>query len=222
MEAWKQKFYTGKDWREFIFPIKVERGGKCQKCGEVIEDFSKLIGHHTPIELTEENVNDATIALNPNNVELRCSRCHNVDHRRDWGHTKHVYIVYGPPLSGKTTYVRQITQPGDLILDIDSIWEAVTFQPAHVKPNRCKYNVFPLRDLLYDQIKTRYGQWCDAYVIGGYADRYERERVAAELGAELIYCEATEEECLERAKSRQPEYAEYVRTWFETYERTKE
>ena len=202
--------------------MKVQAGGRCCKCGEIIEDYSKLIAHHSPTALTEDNVDDALISLNPANIEIVCSRCHNVEHRRDWGHAKHVYIIYGSPLSGKTTYVRQVTKQGDLILDIDSLWEAVTFQPAHVKPNRCKYNVFPLRDLLYDNIKTRYGQWCDAYYLAGLPDRYERERVATELGAELIYCESTREECLKRAESRPPEYAEYVAKWWDIYERTKE
>lgn len=212
-------FYTGRIWREFIYKLKVERGGKCARCGEIVEDWSLLIGHHTPIELTEDNVDDAIISLNPTNIEIVCQHCHNVDHRRDWNHKKTVYIVWGSPLSGKTSYVRQVTQQGDIVLDIDALWQAVTFQPEYIKPNRCKYNIFPLRDLLLDQIKTRYGQWVDAYVIGGYPDKYEREQLAQTLGAELIYCESTREECLKRAETRPEEWAEYVTTWWDRFER---
>ena len=34
---------------------------------------------------------------------------------------KQVYIIYGSPLSGKTTYVKEHAQKGDLIIDIDNI-----------------------------------------------------------------------------------------------------
>ena len=88
---------------------------------------------------------------------------------------------------------------GDIVLDIDALWQAITFQDEYVKPNNCRFNVFKLRDELLDQIKTRYGKWNDAYIIGGYPDKYERERLAQSIGAELIYCESTKEECIARA-----------------------
>lgn len=215
----RHTFYQSRTWREFIYALKVARGGKCAHCGEIIEEWSLLIGHHTPTELTEDNVDDARISLNPDNIEIVCLRDHNKSHRRDWNHAKRVYIVYGSPLSGKTTLVRQATRPGDIIMDIDALWQAVTFQPEFVKPNRCKYNIFPLRDLLIDQIKTRYGQWCDAYIIAGYPDKYEREQLAQTLGAELIYCESTREECLMRAEKRPKEWIQYVNDWWDRYER---
>jgi hypothetical protein len=216
----RHAFYNSSPWRDLAYRLKVERGGKCARCGETVIDFSLLIGHHYPVELTEENVDDASISLNPDNIEIVCHRCHNKEHRRDWHHTKQVYIIWGSPLSGKGTLLRQLVKPGDLVMDIDAIWQAVTLQPLYVKPNRVRFNVFPIRDLLLDHIKTRYGQWYDAYVVGGYPDRYEREQMAAKLGAELIYCDATREQCLERAAARPPEWIEYVHEWWRIYERT--
>ena len=110
-----------------------------------------------------------------------------LSHRR-FGHRKQVYIVWGSPLSGKSTLVRELMQYGDIVLDMDRLWEAITMQPAYTKPNNVRFNVFALRDNLLDQIKTRYGQWYDAYIIGGYPDANERDRLAKTLGAELIYC----------------------------------
>ena len=74
---------------------------------------------------------------------------------------------------------------------------------------------------MYDQIKTRYGQFYDAYIISGLPDKYERERLAQTLGAELIYCESTKEECLARMEqSGKPRvWFDYINDWWEKYGR---
>lgn len=209
-------FYCTKAWRDLSYKLKMESKGKCQRCGKY-PGLDKLIGHHT-IELNETNIDDASISLNPELIEIICLICHNKEHK-PFVKKRHVYIVYGSPLSGKTSLVRELMQPGDIVLDIDTLWQAVTFQQEHIKPENCKYNVFRLRDSLLDQIKTRYGKWHDAYVIGGYPDKYERERLAEELGAELIYCESTKDECLRRRieSGRPKEYDEYIEKWWERY-----
>lgn len=213
-------FYTGKQWRDLSYRLKIERGGKCERCGWAVitkEDWAYLIGHHK-VELTEDNVDNPNIALNPEHIEIICNECHNKEHRR-FGHRKQVYIVWGPPLSGKTSLVREIMRPGDIVMDMDALWMAVTLQPEYIKPDNVRFNVFALRDNLLDQIKTRYGQWYDAYIIGGYPDKYERERLAQTLGAELIHREATLEECLRRrAEAGRPErWDGYIRDWFDRF-----
>lgn len=217
----QHEFYCSKPWRELSYKIKVDRGGECERCGwQAVsnDDWSGLIGHHK-IELTDDNVDDASVSLNPNNVEIICLRCHNSEHRR-FGGQHHVYIVWGSPLSGKTTTVREMSRYGDLILDIDALWQAITMQPKYVKPNNVRFNVFALRDALLDQIKTRYGQWYDAYIIGGYPDKNERYRLSEMLGAELIYCESTKDECLNRCGDRPDAWRDYVNMWWDEFERT--
>jgi len=214
------KFYCSQDWRDLSFRLKIERGGKCERTGEIFTDMSQLIAHHK-IELTVENVDNPQIALNPDNIEIISFTAHNREHRR-FGNAKHVYIVYGSPLSGKTTMVRQLMQYGDIVLDLDELWHAITLQPYYTKPKNCRFNIFALRDNLLDQIKTRYGQFYDAWVIGGYPEKYERERLAQTLGAELIYCESTKEECIDRLfKSDKPKmWLEYIEKWFDEFERS--
>lgn len=214
-------FYCSGPWRKLSYKLKIERGGKCERCPFVAateKEWSMLIGHHK-IELTDDNVDDPTVALNPDNVEIICLNCHNKEHRR-FGGQHHVYIVWGSPLSGKTTAVREMMRYGDIVLDVDMLWQAVTMQPEYVKPNNVRFNVFALRDALLDQIKTRYGQWHDAFIIGGYPDKYERERVAQSLGAELIYCESTRDECLMRCNDRPDAWRDYVDKWWDDFERS--
>ena len=212
------KFYCSKPWRDLSYNLKVEANGKCSRCGEVFEDFSKLIGHHK-IELTESNVSDPNVSLNPIHIEIICTLCHNKEHRR-FGNAKNIYIVYGSPLSGKTSLVRELMQYGDLVLDMDELWQALSFQDEYIKPNNLRFNIFKMRDDLMDQIKTRYGNFYDAYIIGGYPDKYERQRLADSLGAKLIYVESTREECIDRLNnSTKPSaWLEYINDWWDKYE----
>lgn len=218
-----QQFYTGKDWREFRINLILTRGCTCARCKRVFEDLSQLIGHHTPVELTPDNVHNPNISLNPDNVEIVCIDCHNQEHNR-FGHNTHsVYLVYGSPLSGKTTAVRQMMRRGDLVLDMDALWQALTMCPAYDKPNNVRFNVFAIRNALLDQIRTRYGKWNDAYIIGGYPNPIEREQLMQSLGAMPIYCESTKEECLARlhqdASRRHvlKQWEGYILDWWERY-----
>lgn len=211
-------FYESDEWLSLKVTLIAERGNKCEMCGKFIKDKSDIIGHHE-IELTEENIKDAKISLNPIYIKLVCPDCHNKKHRR-FGYNKHnVYIVYGPPLSGKNTLVNQLSQYGDLILDLDKIYESISGLSRYNKPNNLRFNVFAIRDKIIDMVKVRYGQWCDAYIIGGYPNKYEREKLAAELRAEIIYCECTKEECYRRVKDsgRSSEWVSFIDKWFEQY-----
>lgn len=212
-----KKLYCSKVWQDFRFNLILERGPKCQRCGKIMLDTSKLIGHHKII-LTAQNINDPNITLNKKNVELICFDCHNKEHRR-YGSRHNVYIVYGSPLSGKTTLVNQLASFGDMILDIDKLYECISGQALYDKPNNLRFNVFALRDKMLDMIKTRYGDWYDAYVIGGYPNKHERGRLAKELGAELIYVESTKEECYARAASdhNKKSWEPYIGKWWSEF-----
>ena len=211
-------FYCSKVWRDLAYSLKVKVNGKCNRCGETLTDFSKLIGHHTE-ELTEDNVDDPNVALNPDKIEIICHRCHNKEHRR-FGNKQKVYIVYGSPLSGKTTVVNNLMQYGDLVLDLDAIWQAISFQGEYIKPKNLRFNVFKIRDSILDQVRTRYGNWYDCYIISGLPDKYERQKMAEKLGAELIYCDSTKAECIERleASDKPKAWLDYINDWWEEYD----
>ena len=96
--------YKSKEWQNLLQNLKLERvndEGKliCEHCGEEIVKAYDCIGHHK-IPLTNANVNDYSISLNPNNIMLIHFKCHNKVHNR-FGYElpKKVYIVYGSPCS---------------------------------------------------------------------------------------------------------------------------
>lgn len=218
-----QSFYASDKWIKFRLNLILERGNKCEKCGRIIPKSIDIIGHHEE-PLTPENVNDYNISLNPKKVKLVCFDCHNqIEKRFGYKPEKKVYIVYGAPLAGKKTYVRQQLQRGDIVVDMDKLYEAVTMLPYFDKPDCLLSNVRAVHNLLIDNIKTRYGKWNNAWVIGGYAEKFKREKLAEELGSELIFCDVSKEECLSRLvqdnerRNRQTEWKGYIDKWFDEY-----
>lgn len=211
----RNNFYRSKEWIRFRELLMNERTHDglliCERCGKPILKKYDCIGHHK-IELTDDNINDHSISLNPENVELIHFKCHNQAHDR-WQGTQKVYIVYGSPRAGKTTWVKENAHDDDLILDIDRIWEALC-KAGLEKPGRIKANVFGVRDALIDQIRIRKGSWRNAYIIGGYPHATDRQRLADLLQAELIFIDTPKEVCLERAEGV---WKDYVEDWWEEF-----
>ena len=221
-------FYQSKEWVRLTQIIRAERlNGEgfnvCAYCGEPIITAYDCICHHIEY-LTEENVNDVAISLNPDNIQLVHHKCHNIIHNK-FGYSKRgVYLVYGSPLSGKTSWVNGVCNEGDLILDIDSIWQCVSGCDRYIKPNRLKSVVFGVRDRLLEDIKYRRGKWVNAYIIGGYPLIGERERLCKELGAEEVYIDCTLDECLKRFemledtdRRQNEEWKKFILDWWNKY-----
>lgn len=222
-----QAFYNSDIWKSFRLTLIAERGVNglyCEHCKELMLDPRNITAHHK-IELTPDNVHDHAISLNPELIMLVHHKCHNEIHGR-FGAKKSrgVYLVYGPPLAGKKTFVNERMMRGDIVVDMDRLFEAVSFQPCYDKPNNLLSNVIGIHNLLLDNIKTRMGRWGDAWVIGGYPDKFKRERTADDIGAELVYIEASKEVCMARlaADSQrqhvQSEWRGYIDKWFDQYQ----
>ena len=212
-------FYRSKKWERLISVLKLERLNEdgeliCEHCGRPIIRKYDCIAHHV-IELDDTNVHDPEISLNPSNIKLVHFRCHNEIHNRWDGYKKRVYLVYGAPCSGKSTWVHQNANADDLILDIDRLWEAISFSDKYHKPNRLKANVFALRDELLDQIKLRRGMWRNAFVIGGYPLRTDRDRLCDLLGAQPVFVDEEKSTCIYRCKSET--WKKYVEEWFDDF-----
>ncbi len=222
-----KQFYNSKQWNQIRKNLIAERSQKtngnliCEYCGKVITNFGDAEVDHIR-ELTTENINDISISLNADNLKIACHACHNQKHGRFCNTEKKVYLVYGAPFSGKSTYVKQHMCRGDLVVSIDKLYEAISFLPLYEKPSLLKYNVFSIRNVLYDNIKTRYGKFKTAWVIGGYPNQHDREAIVKELGAELVHMQTSKEECLRRLKEckderqyQKKEYQNYIEKWFE-------
>lgn len=223
-------FYKSKEWERFRLTIIEERTKPdgvlyCEHCGKPIVKKYDTILHHRK-ELTEANVNDAWIAFAPENIQVIHFKCHNKIHKRfgfgDGGYKrpiKKVYIVYGAPCSGKSTWVNDNADDDDLIVDLDKIWQAVSVNDLYKKPDSLKSVVFDIRDKLYDIIKYRSGNWINAYVITGGALAGERERLIKRVAADkLIHIDTDKETCLLRAEEKPDAWKKYIAEWFDSYQ----
>lgn len=231
-------FYHTKGWEKLLRVIKLERLNEngeliCEYCGKPIVRKYDCIGHHK-IHLTEGNVNDADIALNPENIALVHHRCHNHIHQKFYGPKKNnkpkekppkqVFLIYGSPCSGKSTYLNSVMIQGDLVIDVDLIRQCVSGQPRHILTPQLNTLVFAIRDLLFDAAKTRRGGWLNCYIIGGFPLKSERDRIIRETGAREIYIDSSRSECMEHLKAdpnnRDVEkWERFINDWWDKYER---
>lgn len=233
----QKSFYRSRQWDAFRSVIIAERTDKdgfihCAHCGKPILHKYDLIVHHKQ-ELSEANVNDYSISLNPDNVECVCFRCHNRIHERFGFNTtsapktvtKQVYIIYGSPCAGKSTWVHDVADPEDLVVDLDNIWQMISINDRYQKPAALRSVVFQMRDALYDVIKYRSGKWHNAYIITGGALKGDRDRLQQRLGADdLIFIDTPMAECIKRAAARdisdeqKREWFGFINDWFTSYQ----
>lgn len=217
-------FYQSKEWINFRFNVINER---MSEDGFVYDEITHkpilraydLILHHK-IELTDENVNDYNISLNPDNIIIVSHKTHNLIHDNfNTYRRQQVFIVYGAPLSGKSTWVSENKGPGDFIVDINNIWECISGE-KRTKDNRLKGVVFKIRDTELEAVRYRLGKWNNAYIVGGYPLKTERDRLLAELGGREIFIDESRETCNQRAEATaDPESMKrYIAEWFDRYE----
>ena len=215
------EFYRSEEWRTFrqvVINDRMNEDGFVldEETGKPIVKAYDIILHHIE-ELTEENVFDYNISLNPDNIKIVSHKTHNIIHNKLGYKVRQVFLVYGAPLSGKTSWVEDNKAEGDLVIDMDSIWECISGCDRYIKPKRLNAVAFKVRDTLLDCVKYRLGKWNACYIIGGYPLQSERERLCKELGAREIYIEATKEDCLSRLDERGEEWQQYIDNWFEHY-----
>ena len=236
------QFYRGSDWANCKAQVTQERlkdgALYCEHCGKIIlktfnpnerNNRNAVVYHHIK-ELSNLNVNDATISINPKNIMIVHWQCHNEIHNRFNGIIqkveKKVYLIVGAPCAGKTTWVRERVQEGDIVLDIDDLWQTLSGMPRYNKPKQLNPIIFNLRQEIKKNIAGGVGNWRNAYIIESKLyTTMDRKREIEKYKAhnvELIEMEATREECLQRLYSK-PDgrnvkaYEEYINEFYDNY-----
>ncbi len=237
------QFYGSKEWEQckaqvLISRIKQDGSVICEHCGRpIVKGFNPqannnkfaMVFHHK-IYLNQLNVNDASISINPTNIQILHWACHNEVHQRfgfggNMRPERKVYIITGAPCSGKTTFVKERLQTSDLVLDIDDLWEMVSGKERYVKPNSLKPIVFQLRDDYKGMIARGAGTWRNAYIIESLPSPSDRQREADRYRAfnvEIITMDTSEAECLQRLHNEPKgrnvnDYEEYIKEYFSRY-----
>jgi len=199
-------FYCSKEWFNCKTKLYVDRENEngeleCEHCGKVVDRKDVVVHHKIYLDLS--NVNDYNISLNPDNLALVHHTCHNEIHER-WGkYNRHIYLVYGPPLSGKTTWVENKATKDDLIIDIDSIREAITGAKRYERSGFTNNEVFDVYNLLLEKVKYHSSRIRakNIYIIGGFAHDRQREELCSMMNAEEVFIECSKEECMLRLQT---------------------
>lgn len=74
LKPWAEKFYKSKQWQKCRQAFFIGKHGICERC-----NGAGRIVHHK-IKLNPMNINNPTIALNHEHLELLCDDCHNKEH----------------------------------------------------------------------------------------------------------------------------------------------
>lgn len=79
MQPWAKAFYLTAPWKRCSKAYAKSVGGLCEECLKRGLIVPGRIVHHK-IHLTPNNINDPTVTLNWNNLELLCDDCHAMQH----------------------------------------------------------------------------------------------------------------------------------------------
>jgi Restriction endonuclease len=121
----QRQFYSSYEWtmksREHRQHEPLCR--ECKARGKVIP--GTLVDHIIPIENGGDRWDDR-------NLQTLCDPCHNRKRQLESMTNKEggtlITIISGLPGVGKTTYVLEHMQPGDLVVDMDALYAALSFR----------------------------------------------------------------------------------------------
>jgi hypothetical protein len=132
-----------------------------------------------------------------------------------------VTLICGPPYGGKSTYVQERLQPGDLIIDTDAIGAALSGLPVHQTPDAFKPLLFAARDAVGAALEF-YPFVKKVWVVECCPDPVTRTKVMQKWRASFTVILATPiEVCLGRMKANprpgEVDWEAAIRRWWNDY-----
>lgn len=109
-----------------------------------------------------------------------------------------VTVIYGAPCSGKSTFVKENAQAGDIIFDYDEIANAITYdKPFRFNNEELIDLILKMRSQLITNIKTGKIQNTNVWIITTFLTQELKQELIG-TDAKCIEMRATIEECRER------------------------
>lgn len=123
-------------------------------------------------------------------------------------------IVAGAPCAGKSTYVWEKTEPGDLVYDFDTLHQSLSGLNSHAHSEAIRPYVLAARDAVFAQLETHLQQ--PFLAITSSPKKTAVEALAARLSAEIVFLDVSLDEAHRRADidSRPEVWHAYIDNWF--------
>ena len=194
-------------------PLCVECGRKGFVVGAAVVD------HIAPHRGNQE------LFWDKDNWQSLCKPCHD---RKTWRESRSIYmanvtVVCGPPGSGKSTYVQRLMKRGDLLVDVDKLFQALSGLSTRDKPDILFPYVMEARDAILRKLDTPPAD-CTAWVIAAAPKAELRSKLAARYKARVILLLVNKEECAKRIredtnrKGHQTSHVSLAHEWWKEYE----
>ena len=136
-----------------------------------------------------------------------------------------VIVVSGAPGSGKSTYVRENKTDQSIVVDLDSICDAIQGGTNAHKDHSTVLNTgLQIRELLYREIEEKNDEWDKAFIIAASPDRNKVEKLIRRFNAKEVKMKATREQCISQIrkdasrKGREDVYIRLANEWYDKME----
>ena len=163
----------------------------------------------------------------PSNGQGLCKECHDlktnlVDKGRTGGLLEAI-LVCGPPGSGKTKYVMERFQPGDVLVDFEQLMIALTGLRGHSYPDALKPLGWDAMDAVLERLPRLDGSH-RVWITACAPRRAQRERLQRGFQARVVILEVKTDECLSRlerdtGRDSRVNWERLVKSWWTDYER---
>jgi hypothetical protein len=175
----------------------------------------KEVNHKIPFDGIDD-----PLRLDWGNLESLCLSCHRIrEHERKKAYQPMgtLYIVTGPPGSGKTTYINQHKGKDDVVFDYDLMAQAMG-APMYECPAHMVIPIEAMRSIVLNNARASEK---NTWVI--YTDFDKARDAARHYGGTLKIISTPAETCIERLKAenrpRLEQRIERIHQWCEQYRR---
>jgi 5-methylcytosine-specific restriction endonuclease McrA len=187
----------GWQWQKFRKWYAALHPAICVACGASLESARMHLDHIIPMSQGGQQFDES-------NLQWLCDRCHRIksnrEDRRGVGAPPAMrrFVIAGPPGSGKSTYVSNQRQPGDVLWCYDTIMQAMTGLSRHDRPEELVGMMQAMRGGLVDW-------WARQPIDRGLwiivTDVEPGTQIASSIGGRLIVMQTEKEECIRRLRA---------------------